>query len=307
MSYESTAEPIKVGYLMDFKLPEFYPQEMKEDLSNPFELIFGEAMEQGLIDRPIQIVYREVEGLPKGTVKAVIDAYGELVDEGCLAVFGPHITDNCVPTREAIEERFQVPALSVTGSDDWLGEWTFSFPQGSLTDEPIFWADLLAKGGHSRGRRPHRAVAGRRDLPQELPKCLPAQEHSHRGGGVARPDRPGRHRSGAHHARSQARCAGALRLRLRDRVPQHRVGVAELGSAAVHQHSVPERVDQPGHVERVHGMDGGRPVRRGQSRRPAVPRQVRGEVRSSPAVLRAGGELRRRHRAAARRAATRIR
>ena len=42
-----------------------------------------------------------------------------------------------------------VPALSVTGSDAWLGEWTFSFPQGSLTDEPIFWADLLAKGGHT--------------------------------------------------------------------------------------------------------------------------------------------------------------
>src|SRR6201991_2045735 len=145
MSYESTAEPIKIGYLMDFKLPEFYPQEMKEDLSNPFELIFGEAMEQGLIDRPIEIVYREVEGLPKGSVKAVIDAYAELVDEGCLVVFGPHITDNCVPTREAIEERFRVPALSVTGSDDWLGEWTFAFPQGSLTDEPIFIADLVAK------------------------------------------------------------------------------------------------------------------------------------------------------------------
>jgi branched-chain amino acid transport system substrate-binding protein len=30
-----------------------------------------------------------------------------------------------------------------------LGEWTFSFPQGSMTDEPIFWADLLAKGGHT--------------------------------------------------------------------------------------------------------------------------------------------------------------
>ena len=94
-------------------------------------------------------MFREVEGLPKGTVKAVIDAYGELVDEGCLVVFGPNITDNCVPTREAIEQRFRVPAISVTGTDDWLGEWTFSFPQGSLTDEPIFWADLLAKGGHT--------------------------------------------------------------------------------------------------------------------------------------------------------------
>ena len=54
-----------------------------------------------------------------------------------------------MPTREAIEERFKVPAISVTGTDDWLGEWTFSLPQGSMTDEPIFWADLIAKRGHS--------------------------------------------------------------------------------------------------------------------------------------------------------------
>ena len=93
------------------------------------------------------MIYREVEGLPKGSVKAVIDAYGELVDEGCLVVFGPNITDNCVPVREAIEERFKVPAISVTGTDDWLGEWTFAFPQGSMTDEPIFLADLVAKRG----------------------------------------------------------------------------------------------------------------------------------------------------------------
>ena len=122
---------------------------MRDDLTQPFELVFEEGLEQGVIDRPVEIVYREVEGLPKGTVKAVIDAYGELVDEGCLAVFGPHITDNAVPTREAIEERFRVPAISVTGTEDWLGEWTFSLPQGSMTDEPIFWADLLAKGGHT--------------------------------------------------------------------------------------------------------------------------------------------------------------
>ena len=50
--------------------------------------------------------------LPLGVARVVV---GDLVDEGCLAVFGPHITDNCVPTREAIEERFKVPALSVTG------------------------------------------------------------------------------------------------------------------------------------------------------------------------------------------------
>ena len=62
-------------------------------------------------------------------------------------MFGPAITDNAVPTHEAIEARFHVPAISVTGAEDWLGEWTFSLPQGSMTDEPIFWVQLLAKEG----------------------------------------------------------------------------------------------------------------------------------------------------------------
>jgi branched-chain amino acid transport system substrate-binding protein len=149
MSYESTAEPIKLGYLFDFRLPEYYPKEMRADRIRTFELVFNEGLKQRIIDRPVEIVFREVEGLPKGTVKAVLAAFGELVDEGCLAIFGPSITDNAVPTREAIEQRFHVPAVSVTGSEDWLGEWTFSFPMGSLTDEPLFWTQLLSKGGHT--------------------------------------------------------------------------------------------------------------------------------------------------------------
>jgi ABC-type branched-subunit amino acid transport system substrate-binding protein len=149
MSYESRAQPIKLGYLFDFVLPDGYPEEQRLDLTRPFELVFRRGIERGRLDRPVQIVFREVEGLPKGSVKAVIDAFGELVDEGCLAVFGPAITDNAVPTREAIEERFRVPAISVCGAEEWLGEWTFALPQGSMTDEPIFWAQLLAQGGHA--------------------------------------------------------------------------------------------------------------------------------------------------------------
>lgn len=148
MSYESAAEPIRLGYLFDFKLPDDFPTDARADLTQPFELVFKQGREQGLIDRPVEIIFREVEGLPKGTIKAVIDAYGELAEEGCLAIFGPAVTDNCVPTREVIEERFRVPAISVTGTDDWLGEWTFALPMGSMTDEPIFWADLLIKDGH---------------------------------------------------------------------------------------------------------------------------------------------------------------
>jgi branched-chain amino acid transport system substrate-binding protein len=147
VAYESDAEPIKMGYIMDFLLPEGFPEERRADLTDPFTIVFEEGLEQGVIDRPIEVVYKEVEGLPKGSVKAVIDAFGELVDEGCLLVFGPSITDNAEPTKVAIEERFKVPTISVTGSEEWLGEWTFSLSMGSMSDEPIFWSDLIAKRG----------------------------------------------------------------------------------------------------------------------------------------------------------------
>lgn len=60
---------------------------------------------------------------------------------------GPHISDNALPLREAIETSLRVPAISVTGTEDWLGEWTFSLPQISLTDEPVIWAHMMAKRG----------------------------------------------------------------------------------------------------------------------------------------------------------------
>ena len=145
MSYESQAEPIKVGAMMDFKLPPSMPQEQVDDFYRTLELVFRRARKAGILDRDVEVIYKEVEGLPKGSVKNVLDAYQELVDEGCLVVFGPHISDNAAPTRKAIEQRFHVPAISVTGTEEWLGEWTFSLPQGSLTDEPVYWAHLIKK------------------------------------------------------------------------------------------------------------------------------------------------------------------
>src|SRR6476469_3359012 len=148
MAYESDANPIKVGYLMDFVLPAEYPQDRRLDLTQTLELIFERGLREGVIDRPVEIVYREVEGLPKGSAKAVIEAYGELVDEGCLAVFGPFITDNCEPTRVEIERRFEVPAISVRGSEALLGRWTFSLPMGPPAAEPVFWAEQMVNAGY---------------------------------------------------------------------------------------------------------------------------------------------------------------
>ena len=138
------AEPIKLGVLMDYVMPN---RDIRDDFVQPVELVFKEGLESGMIDRPVELVYRRSRACPRGNVKAVIDAFGELVDEGCLAVIGPHISDNAVAVRDEIERRFRVPAISVCGSEDWLGEWTFLLNNGSMTDEPILWAHLMAKAG----------------------------------------------------------------------------------------------------------------------------------------------------------------
>ena len=64
MSYESDVQPIKLGYLLDFKLPDGYPQEQRDDLAQPFRMVFADGLAQGLLDRPVEIVFKEVEGLP---------------------------------------------------------------------------------------------------------------------------------------------------------------------------------------------------------------------------------------------------
>ena len=66
VSYESTANPIKVGYLMDFVLPAEYPQDRRLDLTQSLDLVFERGYRDGVIDRPIEVVYREVEGPPEG-------------------------------------------------------------------------------------------------------------------------------------------------------------------------------------------------------------------------------------------------
>jgi branched-chain amino acid transport system substrate-binding protein len=161
MSIASGARPIKLGVLSDLPIPKTSERDTWQDMTQTLELVFEEAQEAGDLDRPVELVIREAEGLPTGTVKSVIDAYADLVDEGCLAVFGPNISENTIPLRPEIERRFQVPAISICGADDWLGEWTFGLPNGSMTDEPILIAHLLAKSGeHTAGVLVERSLIG---------------------------------------------------------------------------------------------------------------------------------------------------
>jgi len=164
MSSMGSAEPIKLGFLIDY-IGESSSMDDHSNFLRPLELVFDAGYESGMIDRPVEVVFRSAQGLPRGNVKAVIDAFGELVDEGCLAVIGPHISDNTVVVRPEIERRFRVPAISVCGSEHWLGEWTFLLNNGSMTDEPILWANLMARAGQpTAGVLVERSYIGREYL-----------------------------------------------------------------------------------------------------------------------------------------------
>jgi branched-chain amino acid transport system substrate-binding protein len=142
--------PIKIGVLLDIVFPAPDAWDPRRDVLDALELTFADAYSIGRLDRPVELILREVEGLPRGDVASVLTAYGELVDEGCLAVFGPMIAENAVVVRDAIEETWRVPALSWTAADEWHGEWTFSLSNGSMTDEPFVIANLCSNAGHRR-------------------------------------------------------------------------------------------------------------------------------------------------------------
>ena len=203
MGIADQVAPIKIGVLIDFVLP------AAVGLEHPGRLPRGDAAHarrrgRGRAARPSGGARDPgVRGPARGTVKAVIDAYGELVDEGCLGVFGPMISESAVPLREAIEDRFKVPAISWCGADEWHGEWTFSLGNGSLTDEPYVIASILRQRGLADRRGELRAFVDRPEVLVVVPRGLPGRRR--RASCARRRSR----RAASTPRRSSARCARA--------------------------------------------------------------------------------------------------
>lgn len=149
MSVARALQPLKVGVLFDIS---FVPDEIdfQRDFFDAVNLVFDDAVASGVLDRPIEIVFRVGEGLPRGSVKSAIDATRELVEEGCLVIIGPMISENAIPIREYLDREGRTPCISWCGSEDWLGEWSFGLSSGSMTDEPHVIANLMAHAGQRR-------------------------------------------------------------------------------------------------------------------------------------------------------------
>lgn len=138
--------PLKVGLLND------YPTkgDTDNDTLAALTLVMEEAHATGLIDRPVEIVRRDVVGLPNGTYHVVERAFDELVAEGCLAIFGPWVSDNVVPLRPHVDATARTPIITLSGSEGALGEWSFALNNGSMAEEPVMLAAVMIGDGRKR-------------------------------------------------------------------------------------------------------------------------------------------------------------
>lgn len=138
--------PLRVGLLNDYPTR----SHVDNDTVDALQLVFDEAVAAGMLDRPIELVQRNVIGLPNGTYHAVERAYDELVGEGCLVIFGPYVSDNAVPLREHADKVAKVPNIILSGSEGALGEWSFALNNGSMPEEGRMLAAVLRGDGHRR-------------------------------------------------------------------------------------------------------------------------------------------------------------
>jgi hypothetical protein len=72
-----------------------------------------------------------------------------MVDEGCLLVLGPGITDNALVLCEHVNH-CRVPCLAMIGTSRFAGEYCFLLPNGGHGEETALVANYLRRNGYNR-------------------------------------------------------------------------------------------------------------------------------------------------------------
>ena len=93
-------EPVKIGILIDMDL-----NQLLADWIDPTILAIEDALNEGVCSRgPIQLVIADARGLPRENYRKVIDGYRWLVEQGCVVVLGPMISDNSLVLQDTANE-----------------------------------------------------------------------------------------------------------------------------------------------------------------------------------------------------------
>jgi ABC-type branched-subunit amino acid transport system substrate-binding protein len=137
-------EPFRVGFLDEGIRDD--PGAFEESIGAVIRFRFDEAVENTEVDRPIELVVRSGVGLPRGTAKAVCDAWTQLDDAGVLVIIGPGITDNCIAVAPLFERR-GIPTINFPGTTRSRGRYGFHYQIGALYDDGPLIARAMARRG----------------------------------------------------------------------------------------------------------------------------------------------------------------
>ncbi len=137
-------EPVKIGILVDMDLGQ-----LLADWIDSTILAVEDSLNEGIYDRPVEIFTVDARGLPRESYLNVRKGYQRLVDQGCVVVLGPMISDNSVNLRDTINES-GVPCLGWTGAVRFYGEYCFTVANGDIPTESVMGASWCAQNGHRK-------------------------------------------------------------------------------------------------------------------------------------------------------------
>jgi len=134
-------EPVKIGILIDMDL-----NQLLADWLDPTILAIEDALNEGVYDRPVEIVVADARGLPRENFKRTRDGYEWLCDEGCVVILGPMISDNSLSIQDLVNQR-KVPVVGWTGAWRFASEYCFTIANGDIPTEGVMCAQWMASKG----------------------------------------------------------------------------------------------------------------------------------------------------------------
>ena len=205
--------PVKLGYLIDIDAGM-----LLGDCLDAVVLAAEDALDDGELKRPIEIIPMVARGLPAGGCRArPSPATRRCVTPDASRCMGPYITDNAMALLPAMERR-QVATVSDERREALPQLLRIHARQRRRLRGGRDLRGVAAREGFPEGRRGHRDLARRRRVLEGVPRCGEAQRREARRRRARRPDRRRpRRRVAAPPRRGPARRDRVPRLRLSGR------------------------------------------------------------------------------------------
>jgi len=137
--------PVRIGILVDMDIGQ-----LLADWIDPTILAIEDALNEGVFSRgPVQLIVADARGLPRESYRNVLDGYRWLVEQGCVVVLGPMISDNSLVLQDLANE-LRVPCIGWTGAHRFASDYCFTVANGDIPTEGVMCAQWLEAQGLQR-------------------------------------------------------------------------------------------------------------------------------------------------------------